>query len=89
MCGQGSVSPGPSLLADPKGSALHKGDMPALDSYRHAIERELSVDFKLIRCRQPPAGIHQDIVELEVQAEVCDLNGSLVPPRPPKGVGEG
>lgn len=89
VCGRGSVSPGSSLLAEPEGSALHKGGTPALDSYRHAIERELSVDFKLIRCRQPPAGIQQDIVELEVQAEVCKLNGSLLPPMSSQGGGRG
>lgn len=70
MCGRGSVSPGSSLLVDPEECALHRGGTPTLDTYRHAVERELSVDFKLIRCRQPPAGVQQDIVELEVQAEV-------------------
>lgn len=59
--------------------------MTAMDTYRHAIEWELSVDFKLIRCRQSPAGIQQDIVELEVQAEVCGPNGPLLPPGSSQG----
>lgn len=59
--------------------------MTAMDTYRHAIEWELSMDFKLIRCRQSPAGIQQDIVELEVQAEVCGPNGFLLPPGSSQG----
>lgn len=58
--------------------ALHEEGMPALDTYRHPVERELSVDFKLIGCCQPPAGVQQDVVELERQEEVWE-NGSLLP----------
>lgn len=66
-------------------SDRHEEGTPALDTYRHAIEWKLSVDFKLIRCRQPPAGVQQDIIELEGQAEVYEPNGSLLPLRSSQG----
>lgn len=59
-----------------KGHPVASTERVCQHTYRHAIERELSVDFKLIRCRQPPAGVQQHVVELEAQAEVCGKNGS-------------
>lgn len=43
---------------------------PVLHTHGHAIEWELPVDFKLIRDRQSPARVQQDIVELEEQGQV-------------------
>lgn len=43
--------------------------MPTAHTHRHAVERELPVNFKLIRGRQPPACVEQDVVELEEQGQ--------------------
>lgn len=44
--------------------------MPTAHTHSHAVERELPVHFKLIRGRQPPARVQQDVVELEEQGQV-------------------
>lgn len=43
--------------------------MPTAHTHGHAVERELPVNFKLIRGRQPPARVEQDVVELEEQGQ--------------------
>ena len=43
--------------------------VPQAHTHGHAIERELPVDFKLIRGRQPPARVQQDVVELEERGQ--------------------
>ena len=52
-----------SLAPSPEDQVPQPG--PQAHTYSHAVERELPVDFKLIRGRQPPAGVQQDIVELK------------------------
>lgn len=86
ICAEEVVFPGFSLLIDTEVSALHEEGTLALDTYRHAIQWELSMDFKLVRRCQPPAGVQQDIIELEGQEEMCGLKGSFLPLSPPKGV---
>lgn len=44
--------------------------MPMAHTHGHAVQRELSMDFKLIRGRQPPARVQQDVVELEEPGQV-------------------
>lgn len=86
MCAEEVVFLG-SLLVKTEVPALHEEGMPVLDTYRHPVERELSVDFKLIGCCQPPAGVQQDVIELEGQEEVWE-NGSLLPLMPSPGSGQ-
>ena len=52
-----------SLAPSPEDQVPQPG--PQAHTYSHAVERELPVDFKLIRGCQPPAGVQQDVVELE------------------------
>lgn len=44
--------------------------VPTAHTHRHAVERELPVDFKLIRGCQSPARVQQHVVELEEQGQV-------------------
>lgn len=39
-------------------------------THGHAVERELPMDFELIRSCQPPARVQQDVVELKEQGQV-------------------
>lgn len=44
--------------------------MPVVHTHSHAVERELPVDFKLIRGCQAPACVQQHVIELEEQGQV-------------------
>lgn len=50
-------------------------------THRHAVERELAMDFELVRRRQPPAGVQQHVVELQGRTEAVGPMGPS--PRPP------
>lgn len=56
-----------SLAPSPEDQVPQPG--PQAHTHSHAVERELPVDFKLIRGRQPPARVQQDVIELEEQGQ--------------------
>lgn len=64
--GSCSLQPGPQAAGSPGGEAPSSR---VLHTHGHAIEWKLPVDFELIRDRQPPAGVQQDVVELEEQGQ--------------------